>query len=152
MFNFISPDKAKRKLLNVAHTAGATNTQHALRMARRDLFLLPLASGHRQLASKLAVVITDGLSNIQPDQTIPQARLLKGIGTEVLVIAVGNFGAAGRKEICDIASQPCSDTVFDLRNYRDMIEVAEMAVKISRAPNVNFRVIPIPLVNMTFDI
>ena len=74
------------------------------------------------------------------------------IRTEVLVIAVGNFGAAGRKEICDIASHPCSDTVFDLRNYRDMIEVAEMAVKISRAPNVNFRVIPIPLVNTTFDI
>ena len=138
--------------MNVAHTGGVTNTQHALRMARRDLFQNPLASGHRQLASKLAVVMTDGLSNIQPDQTVPQARLLKGIGTEVLVIAVGNFGAAGRKEICDIASQPCSDTVFDLRNYRDMIEVAEMAVKISRAPNVNFRVIPIPLVNTTFDI
>ena len=142
LFNFISPDKAKRKLLNVAHTGGVTNTQHALRMARRDLFQNPLASGHRQLASKLAVVITDGLSNIQQDQTVPQAKLLKGIRTEVLVIAVGNFGAAGRKEICDIASHPCSDTVFDLRNYRDMIEVAKMAVKISRAPKVNSRIIP----------
>ena len=81
--------------------------------------------------------MTDGLSNIQQDQTVPQAKLLKGIRTEVLVIAVGNFGAAGRKEICDIASHPCSDTVFDLRNYTDMIEVTKMAVKISRAPKVN---------------
>ena len=79
LFNFISPDKAKRKLLNVAHTGGVTNTQHALRMARRDLFQNPLSSGHRQLASKLAVVMTDGLSNIQQDQTVPQAKLLKGI-------------------------------------------------------------------------
>lgn len=131
LFNFISPDEAKTKLLNVAHTGGATNTQHALRMARTDLFQNPLASGHRQLASKLAVVITDGLSNIQRDQTVPQATLLKGTGTEVLVIAVGNFGVAGRKEICDIASHPCPETVFNLDNYRDMLEIAEMAVKIS---------------------
>ena len=130
LFNFISPDKARRKLLNVAHTGGATNTQHALRMARRDLFQNPLASGHRQLASKLAVVITDGLSNIQRDQTVPQATLLKGIGTEVLVIAVGNLGAAGRKEICAIASKPCSETVFHLDNYRDMLEITKIAAKI----------------------
>ena len=140
--------------MNVAHTGGVTNTQHALRLARRDLYLNPLASGHRQLASKLAVVITDGLSNIQQDQTVPQAKLLKGIGTEVLVIAVGNFGAAGRKEICDIASHPCSENVFDLPNHRDMLEIAKMAVTaavtISRAPKINFRIIP--LWNMTADI
>ncbi|XP_068725327.1 integrin alpha-X-like isoform X2 [Montipora capricornis] len=129
LFNFISPDKAKTKLMNVAHTGGATNTQHALRMARRDLFQNPSASGHRQLASKLAVVITDGFSNIQRDQTVPQATLLKGIGTEVLVIAVGNFGAAGLKEICDIASQPCNETVFNLDNYINVLEIAKMAAK-----------------------
>ena len=100
-------------------------------MARGDLFLNPLASGHRQSASKLAMVITDGLSNIQPDQTVPQARRLKRIGTEVLVIAVGHFGAAGLKEICGIASQPCSENVFYLDNYREILGIAKMAVKIA---------------------
>ena len=127
----MSPDKAKRNLFNVPYTGGLTNTQHALKMARGDLFLNPLASGHRQSASRLALVITDGLSNIQPHQTVPQARLLKGIGTEVLVIAVGNFGAAGRKEICGIASQPCSENVFDLDNYKGILGIAKMAVNIA---------------------
>ena len=84
LFNFVSPDQAKKKLLNVVHSGGLTNTQDALKMARRDLFLNPAASGHRPLATRLAIVITDGGSNIQSDQTVEQARLLKNIRTEVL--------------------------------------------------------------------
>ena len=131
LFNFISPDQAKKKLLNVVHSGGLTNTQDALKMARRDLFLNPAASGHRPLATRLAIVITDGGSNIQSDQTVEQARLLKNIRTEVLVLAVGNFGASGRKEINSIASDP-EENVFYLHNFPYMLAVVEMAVKISK--------------------
>ena len=94
---------AANKLLKVAHAAGMTNTQDALKMARRDLFLNPAASGNGQNANRLAVVVTDGNSNIQRDQTVPQAIQLKSIGTEVMVFAVGNFGASEHQEIKDIA-------------------------------------------------
>ena len=133
LFNFISPDQAKKKLLkNVVHSGGLTNTQDALKMARRDLFLNPAASGHRPLATRLAIVITDGGSNIQSDQTVEQARLLKNIRTEVLVLAVGNFGASGRKEINSIASDPPKENVLYLHNFQYMLAVVEMAVKISK--------------------
>lgn len=132
LFNFVSPGQAKRKLLKVARSAGMTNTQDALKMARRDLFLNPATSGHRHFASRLAMVVTDGQSNIQSDQTVVQASELKKIGTEVLVLAVGNFGASGRKEINSIASYPPQENVFNLDNYGDMLAVVKMAVKISK--------------------
>lgn len=132
MFNFISPDQAKKKLLNVVHSGGLTNTQDALKMARRDLFRNPAASGHRHFAVRLVIVITDGGSNIQSDQTVVQATLLKKYGTEVLVLPVGNyFGALERKEINSIASYPPKENVFYLHNFQYMLAVVEMAVKIS---------------------
>ena len=98
---------AANKLLKVAHGAGMTNiltnTQDVLKMARRDIFLNPAASGHGKNANRLTVVVTDGNSNIQRDQTVPQAIQLKSTGAEVMVFAVGNFGASEHQEIKDIA-------------------------------------------------
>ena len=128
LFNFVSPDQAKTKLLNVPRNNGWTNTQDALKMARRDLFLNPAASGHGQYARRLAVVVTDGNSNIQRDQTIPQAIQLKGIGTRVMVIAVGNYGDSGRKEMKDIASYPPGENLFFVDDFNDMYQVTFMAI------------------------
>ena len=127
LFNFVSPAQAKTKLSNVARNGGMTNTQDALKMAR-DLFLNPAASGHRQNAYRMAVVVTDGLSNIQPGQTIPQAIQLKGIGTRVMVIAVGNYGASGRKEVKDIASYPPGENLFFVDDFNDMYQITFMAI------------------------
>ena len=131
LFNFVSPDQAKTKLLNVPRNNGMTNTQDALKMARRDLFLNPAASGHRQNARRLAVVVTDGNSNIQRDQTIPQAIQLKGIGTRVMVIAVGNYGDSGRKEMAGIASYPAKDNLFNVGDFDEMQEVVLMALSLN---------------------
>ena len=127
LFNFVSPAQAKTKLSNVARNGGMTNTQDALKMAR-DLFLNPAASGHRQNAYRMAVVVTDGLSNIQPGQTIPQAIQLKGIGTRVMVIAVGNYGDSGSKEMKDIASHPSRDNIYVVDDFDAMYQVVDMAI------------------------
>ena len=127
LFNFVSPDQAKTKLLNVPQKGGMTNTQDALKMAR-NLFLNPAASGHRQNVRRLAVVVTDGNSNVQSHQTVPQAIQLKGIGTRVMVIAVGNYGASGRKEMKDIASYPPGENLFFVDDFNDMYQVTYMAI------------------------
>ena len=127
LFNFVSPDQAKTKLMNVPQNGGLTNTQDALKMAR-NLFLNPAASGHRQNARRLAVVVTDGNSNKQSHQTVPQAIQLKGIGTRVMVIAVGNYGASGRKEMEDIASYPPGENLFFVDDFNDMYQVTFMAI------------------------
>ena len=128
LFNFVSLDQAKTKLLNVAQNGGMTNTQDALKMARRDLFLNPAASGSRQNAHRWAFVVTDGNSNIQQDQTVTQALQLKGIGTRVMVIAVGNYGDSGSKEMKDIASHPSRDNIYVVDDFDAMYQVVDMAI------------------------
>ena len=130
LFNFVSPDQAKTKLMNVPQNGGWTNTQDALKMAR-NLFLNPAASGHRQNARRLAVVVTDGNSNKQSHQTVPQAIQLKGIGTRVMVIAVGNYGDSGRKEMAGIASYPAKDNLFNVGDFDEMQEVVLMALSLN---------------------
>ena len=49
-----------------------------------------------------------------------------------MVLAVGNFGASGRKEINSIASDPPKENVLYLHNFQYMLDVVEMAVKISK--------------------
>lgn len=127
LFNFVSPDQAKTKLMNVPQNGGLTNTQDALKMAR-NLFLNPAASGHRQNARRLVVVVTDGNSNKQSHQTVPQAIQLKGIGTRVMVIAVGNYGASGRKEMKDITCYPPGENLFFVDDFNDMYQVTFMAI------------------------
>lgn len=133
LFNFVSPNQARTKLLNVAQNGGMTNTQDALKMARRDLFLNPAASGHRQNAHRLAVVVTDGNSNIQQDQTVPQANQLKGIGTRVMVIAVGNYGDSGRKEIKDIASYPSEKNLYVVDDFDTMNQLVGMVLSVTNS-------------------
>lgn len=133
LFNFVSPNQARTKLLNVAQNGGMTNTQDALKMARRDLFLNPAASGHRQNAHRLAVVVTDGNSNIQQDQTVPQANQLKGIGTRVMVIAVGNYGDSGRKEMKDIASYPSEKNLYVVDDFDTMNQLVGMALSVTNS-------------------
>ena len=108
-----------------------TNTQDALKMARRDLFLNPAASGSRQNAHRWAFVVTDGNSNIQQHQTVTQALQLKGIGTRVMVIAVGNYGDSGRKEMKDIASHPSRDNIYVVDDFDAMYQVMYMALNIT---------------------
>lgn len=133
LFNFVSPNQARTKLLNVAQNGGMTNTQDALKMARRDLFLNPAASGHRQNAHRLAVVVTDGNPNIQQDQTVPQANQLKGIGTRVMVIAVGNYGDSGRKEMKDIASYPSEKNLYVVDDFDTMNQLVGMALSVTNS-------------------
>ena len=111
LFKFTSPYQAISKLTNVLHSGGLTNTQDALRMAREDLFLNP-SSGHRSGARRVALLLTDGNSNVKRDQTVPQANLLKVIGTEIFVIAVGNYGDSGLQEMKNISSYPYQEHFF----------------------------------------
>ena len=131
LFNFVSSSQAMRKLSNVAHNAGMTNTQDALKMAR-NLFQNSAASGLRNGAEKFAVVVTDGNSNVEEDQTVLQARQLKRTGTRVIVIAVGSYGNAGLKEMKDIASKPSDKNVYVVDDFDALQQVVRMAISYLR--------------------
>ena len=124
LFKFVSKDQAKSNLANVHQNNGATNTQAALKMARENLFLNPAFSGHRPRAGRVAVLVTDGKSNIQRGQTVHQANLLRGIATEVFVIAVGNPGTSGLQEMKNIVSYPYEDHFYRVNDFSAFQQVA----------------------------
>ena len=76
----------------------------------------------------MVFLVTDGQSNINPRQTVPNAKKLKDDGVEIFVIGVGYF-SGGIEEIVQVASLPVEDHVLRVRNYEDMIDVVKLVIK-----------------------
>ena len=78
-----------------------TNTQLALRRMRLDVFD-PDGEGRRgdrQFVQNVAIVITDGESNIVSSNTVPQAHLALEAGITLLPVGVGNLTTDAITEI-----------------------------------------------------
>ncbi|XP_032240316.1 uncharacterized protein LOC116619544 isoform X2 [Nematostella vectensis] len=86
-FQFVSATKALDQLIQIQYNAGFTNTQAALRKARK--MFLSRKSGIRWDAYKAVFILTDGQSNIKKKQTLYRAQLLKQLGITIYVMAVG---------------------------------------------------------------
>ena len=99
-----------------------THTSSALRTMREDMFTN--SNGDRNGVDNVAIVITDGRSNIQEDNTIPEAELAKNEDIRVMTVGVGR--RVGISEINGMASTPSSDNTFLLVNESDMNEVADL--------------------------
>ena len=89
---------------------------------------MSFSKGKRPGARKIAILITDGQSNVDPTKTIPNAELLKASGVEIFVIAVGNY-KTGISEIVKIASPDPKDHVFRVTNMNGLLHVTELAFK-----------------------
>lgn len=94
-------------------TAG-TNTGGALKYAR-DV-MLHEKHGGRALASKILILITDGMSN-DYNETIRQAGITKESGIYILAVAVG---APMMQELEMVASTPTSDFVFNVTDFNSL--------------------------------
>ena len=67
----------------------------------------------------ICIYITDGVSNVDSGQTIPEARLVTNAG--VTVIAIG-IALSDTRELKSIASQP--RFMFNVDNFDDLEELA----------------------------
>ena len=79
-----------------------TNTAGGLYVARSQLF--HEYCGDRVNASNVAVLITDGVSTINPENTIPNAQALHRDGVRVICVGIG--GNISKDEIKAISSPP----------------------------------------------
>ena len=67
---------------------GRTHTASALRLTREELF--STSNGDRTDVADLAILISDGYSNINPEQTIPEAILAREAGIDIIVASIEN--------------------------------------------------------------
>lgn len=122
-FNFTDPLDAMKLIGQVKYRPGMTNTQHALDVCRNDLFLNK-KSGYRRLSYKRILIVTDGQSNVEKEQTLYNAFRLKNMGIEIFVVAVGKY-LRGIAEIVGLASSTDAH-LYRVRNMRGLLEVVRL--------------------------
>lgn len=74
--------------INFYHSGGTTNTQEAL-MQVRTMVLSP-SRGSRQGVGTSVIVLSDGMSNVMPENTLIEAERLKSMGARIYGVMVGD--------------------------------------------------------------
>ncbi|XP_062606325.1 uncharacterized protein LOC134268142 [Saccostrea cucullata] len=126
------PDPKMEILNNIAelvYTKGVTNTSGALRVADDTLFVDK--NGDREEVRNMAVIITDGNSNVDRDP-VQDATKLKENGVYIFGIAVGTDKSINIDEMKAIVSEP--DKLVRLKRYDDLIPFRETIVRRMCAP------------------
>ena len=107
-------------IFGARYSIGGTYTADALKMTRDSIFTR--AQGDRSDYPNKAIVITDGVSNILPQRTLPEARNLQRAGVEMFTVGIG---VKNTKELRRMASRPTNvflvDTFAQLENTTDVL-------------------------------
>ncbi|WAR09890.1 CO6A3-like protein [Mya arenaria] len=98
---------------NIEYVYGDTNTADAIKTMRTRSFNKNY--GDRENISNVGVIITDGVSNINSLQTIPEAKQARREGIEIFAIGVG---VSQSKELDEIAGS--KDHRFDIENFEEV--------------------------------
>ena len=102
--------------LNFHHEGGRTNTQEALKVMRTVHFTP--ARGERTGVRNVVALISDGNSNINAANTIPEANRARGQAIDIYSIALGK--SPNLPDLNEIANDPDSEYVVKLPSLDDV--------------------------------
>ena len=92
----------------VPYIGGKTNTADAISLLYTNAFTQ--ANGDRQEAPNIAIIFTDGGSNINRNETIYEGVQAKIRGTRLMVAGIGDY--VNLQEVTQIGSDPVNRNVF----------------------------------------
>ncbi|KAL3854705.1 hypothetical protein ACJMK2_013963 [Sinanodonta woodiana] len=101
---------------NIPYIYGSTNTADGLRTMRTEMFTV--ANGDRPDADNVAVIITDGISNINARRTVPEAVQARAMGIHIYAIGIG---LSDSTELDAIASEPAKDNSFSIQVFDELV-------------------------------
>lgn len=108
-------DEVMRAIDDIPQKYGNTNTAAALRKLREEGFIE--ANGDRDNIPNVAALITDGQSNMETTQTLPEAKLVRDSGVYLYAFAVKlSYYADFRL----IPSQPADKTAICIPNFETL--------------------------------
>uniref|UniRef100_A0A0B7ART5 Collagen alpha-3(VI) chain n=2 Tax=Arion vulgaris TaxID=1028688 RepID=A0A0B7ART5_9EUPU len=107
----------------IPYVYGYTHTAEALRRVHREMFTV--RNGDRPDVPNLLVVVTDGLSNINPEETLPQARLIKASGTTIVTVAIN---LVNNHELRGITSPPIEDNLIEVTDFESLNRLSHVIV------------------------
>lgn len=119
---FYTKQDLVQAVLFTPYTGGKTNTASALRMLREEMFRPN--NGDRTFADNFAIVITDGNSNIDPENTVSEAVMARMEGIHIVTVAVGR-SFVNHVELEGIASLPVDINMFEVDDYKALPTIVE---------------------------
>ena len=99
----------------IPYRYGSTNTADALKTMRTEMFTA--ANGDRPGVPNIAIVVTDGVSNINSRRTIPEAEEARAQGIHIYAIGIG---LTDTTELDGIASKPVEENSFSVQEFSEL--------------------------------
>ncbi|CAG2245588.1 unnamed protein product [Mytilus edulis] len=99
----------------IQYIVGSTNTADAIRLMRVDM--LTADNGDRPDVKNIAIIITDGVSNVNAETTIPEAEKARDVGIHIYAIGIG---LSNLTELHGIASVPAKDNSLDVQSFDEL--------------------------------
>jgi collagen type VI alpha len=109
--------------LRFYNAGGTTNTAGALYNVLNTQFTA--THGARSGAQKVVILVSDGYSNVNPDQTVPSASALKN-NVGAVIYSVANGDNPQFSELTNIASSPQSQYVLPLLGQNNIASISSM--------------------------
>lgn len=103
---------------NVPYNYGSTNTAGGLETMRTEMF--SRRNGDRPGVMDIVVVMTDGVSNINSQRTIPEAELARREGITIFAIGIG---LTDTRELDGIASKPLNEYRFNVEDFSALQDI-----------------------------
>ena len=120
---YLDDNQSKQEVLNALSFRKAgrkTNTQEAINRAYSNVFTSN--RGDRSGAQNVAIVVTDGRSNVNQANTVAEANMARQRNIEMYVAAITDHADMG--EVNGIANDPDSTHVVRLRNDGEVSSAA----------------------------
>lgn len=104
---------------------GKTNTASGLELLRNQLF--NPSNGDRPNAPNIAIIITDGKSNVNVENTIPEAMKARADGIYIIVSTVG--ASRNLLEIRGLVSDPVDRNVVSVDRYQELNNLVDRLIE-----------------------
>ena len=108
----------------IPYVYGSTNTYGGLNVMRTQMFTQQ--NGDRPSVANIAILITDGVSNINSFDTIPEAEKVRA--DNILLYGIG-IGLSDTTELSQIASPPISENMFVVQNFDELSILKEKVLE-----------------------
>ena len=105
--------------LSFYHDGGLTNAQAAIRAAMNQF---SPGRGDRAGVRNVMIIVTDGYSNVDKDNTVTAAMTARGAGIDIYSVGVGE--SPNIRELNGMASDPDNEYVFLVEELKNVEKVA----------------------------
>ena len=102
------------KIRKIPYIFGSTNTQEGITVMMDEMFTEK--NGDRKDVPNVCIVMTDGISNIYANNTIPSAERARKKGIHMFVIGIGLVDDT--KELDGMASPPIEENRFAVKDFK----------------------------------